>query len=280
MNREDMDVIASKLAAPFSGDQLDVRPGSKMGGTTALMLWYVDARAVAQRLTDVLTLGGWNFYVTPQNLASGAVVAHGRLHICFDMVAPPEADEYGYPAVTREDVGEADKEDEPYKSAVSDALKRCAVQFGVGAFLYSMPSFWWPLNSTGKAFAFTDELAKFKAKVSEDLDAVGGDPRLLDVDALTALIPQSAPSTAAAPRAAAATAAKVAPKARAAAPAAGAEDPITAGQLKYLLGDGQRSGLLDDLENAEEYLMNAAGVTDAHDLTKKQAIAIITELKG
>ena len=50
--------IAAALAAPFTGADLKSRPGR--GGMT---FTYADARAVAQRLDDVLGLAGWQFEV-------------------------------------------------------------------------------------------------------------------------------------------------------------------------------------------------------------------------
>lgn len=81
---------------------------------------YVDARAVAQRLDDVLTPAGWTFTWT--NLP-GTDIVHGRLDIG---------------GVIREDAGypNSERDEEPIKAAVSDALKRCAVLFGIGRHLY------------------------------------------------------------------------------------------------------------------------------------------------
>jgi hypothetical protein len=80
----------------------------------------VDARVVAQRLDDVLTPAGWQFTWTH---LPGENVVHGRLDI--DGTVREDA---GYP--------NSDNDDEPMKAAVSDALKRCAVLFGVGRHLY------------------------------------------------------------------------------------------------------------------------------------------------
>ena len=45
--------------------------------------------------------------------------------------------------VTREDIGEATEGDlGTLKAASSDALKRCAVHFGVGRYLYDLPLAW------------------------------------------------------------------------------------------------------------------------------------------
>jgi len=87
---------------------------------------YADARAVAQRLDDVLGLAGWQFEVKVADTA--AKVVHGTLIAVIDGVTTVRQD-FGYP--------NSAQDDEPYKSAASDALRRCAAQIGVGRSLYA-----------------------------------------------------------------------------------------------------------------------------------------------
>jgi hypothetical protein len=113
--------IAAALAAPFTGTDLKTRPGR--GGMT---FTYADARAVAQRLDDVLGLAGWQFEVKVAD--AQRFVVHGTLVAVIDGVTTVRQD-FGYP--------NSAQDDEPYKSAASDALRRCAAQIGVGRSLYS-----------------------------------------------------------------------------------------------------------------------------------------------
>jgi len=113
--------IAAALAAPFTGTDLKSRPGR--GGMT---FTYADARAVAQRLDDVLGLAGWQFEVKVADAATHVV--HGTLIAVIDGVTTVRQD-FGYP--------NSAQDDEPYKSAASDALRRCAAQIGVGRYLYA-----------------------------------------------------------------------------------------------------------------------------------------------
>ncbi len=113
--------IAIELEAPFSDKDLKHRPGR-----AGMTFTYVDARAVAQRLTDVLTIGGWQFKNKPIDLAKGVV--KGKLKILVEGVWMTHEDN-GYP--------NSAQDDEPLKSAASDALRRCAAQIGVGRSLYS-----------------------------------------------------------------------------------------------------------------------------------------------
>lgn len=113
--------IAAALAAPFTGTDLKQRPGR--GGMT---FTYADARAVAQRLDDVLGLAGWQFEVKVAD--AQRFVVHGTLIAVIDGVTTVRQD-FGYP--------NSAQDDEPLKSAASDALRRCAAQIGVGRSLYA-----------------------------------------------------------------------------------------------------------------------------------------------
>ena len=116
-----MSKIAAALAAPFEEKDLKHRPGR-----AGMTFTYADARAVAQRLDDVLGLTGWEFEVAVADAARGVV--KGTLHIVVDGKTVIHED-FGYPNSTQDD--------EPLKSAASDALRRCAAQIGVGRSLYS-----------------------------------------------------------------------------------------------------------------------------------------------
>lgn len=113
--------IAAALAAPFDAKDLKTRPGR-----AGMTFTYADARAVAQRLDDVLGLTGWQFEVDVADLARGVV--KGSLAIVVEGKTVIHED-FGYPNST--------SDDEPLKSAASDALRRCAAQIGVGRSLYS-----------------------------------------------------------------------------------------------------------------------------------------------
>lgn len=113
--------IAQALAAPFDAKDLKQRPGR-----AGLVFTYADARAVAQRLDDVLGIAGWQFEVKVADAARSVV--HGSLAVVIDGKTTVRQD-FGYP--------NSAQDDEPFKSAASDALRRCAAQIGVGRSLYS-----------------------------------------------------------------------------------------------------------------------------------------------
>jgi hypothetical protein len=113
--------IAAALLAPFEEKDLKHRPGR-----AGMTFTYADARAVAQRLDDVLGIEGWQFEV---KVADGARnVVHGSLAVVIGGKTTIRQD-FGYP--------NSAQDDEPLKSAASDALRRCAAQVGVGRSLYS-----------------------------------------------------------------------------------------------------------------------------------------------
>lgn len=113
--------IAQALLAPFEEKDLKHRPGR-----AGMTFTYADARAVAQRLDDVLGIECWQFEVKVADPARSVV--HGSLAVVI-----------GGKTVIRQDFGypNSAQDDEPLKSAASDALRRCAAQLGVGRSLYS-----------------------------------------------------------------------------------------------------------------------------------------------
>lgn len=124
----DWQTISAALRQPFNPADVDFRPQGKPGnGGNVQVVAYVDARTVMARLDEACGPGGWSFTYEPIVVANGQVqIAKGRLEI------------HG---VVREDVGEASNFD-PSKGCVSDTLKRVAVQFGVGRYLYDIERTW------------------------------------------------------------------------------------------------------------------------------------------
>ena len=133
--------VWDRLAEPFPEELVELRPGSAYGSHRGecqkrdcrdtrdaakhLQFRYATSRTVMDRLDDVLGPEGWDF--TWSEIVTGPLSVHGRLTARIGAVE-----------MVREDVGypNAEGDDEPLKGAVSDALKRCAVQLGVGRFLY------------------------------------------------------------------------------------------------------------------------------------------------
>ena len=134
MDRDQWEAISRALKAPFQEVEWRVQ-GKPSPNERAQVLAYIDARHVQERLDQVLGCENWTFKWEPAALANGAVlVAKGILTI------------HGIP---KEDIGDSGNF-EPNKSAVSDAMKRAAVQWGVGRYLYELPTVWVSLDEKGK----------------------------------------------------------------------------------------------------------------------------------
>ncbi|HZC04071.1 MAG TPA: Rad52/Rad22 family DNA repair protein [Ktedonobacterales bacterium] len=133
----DWRAFGAALAAPFAPEAVEWRIQGKGGAhQRAQLVAYISARDVAERLDEVVTPGGWSFDWTPLHLdAAGDVqTARGVLTI------------YG---VSKSDVGTGSNF-EASKGCVSDTLKRCAVLWGVGRYLYSLPQVWVTLDDKGR----------------------------------------------------------------------------------------------------------------------------------
>lgn len=151
--------IQEALAAPFQPEEIDFLPRTPQNGR-ALALPYIGARSVMQRLDAVVGPENWSFdfeVITPPGGVGTWV--KGRLTVL---------------GITKCDAGEGGDEEEPLKSAVSDALKRCAVHFGVGRYLYYLPKLWAPYDSTRRRFV---EVPRWPAGAIERALAVSaGEP--------------------------------------------------------------------------------------------------------
>lgn len=144
--------MAEQLSAPFEKIKWRARQviqSKKNKKYYGIMIAYIDARDVVSRLNEVASPLGWTFtwepvkigevnFVDPavetewkkspeKNVKKENYVVRGKLTI---------------QGVVKEDVGypnsDRDDDEQKLKSAVSDALKRCAVQFGIGSFLYDL----------------------------------------------------------------------------------------------------------------------------------------------
>lgn len=122
------------LAAPFPEDEIGFLPRGGSGGQAAAIP-YVGAKTVMNRLDFVVKPQNWSF--DWQAIGGDCKRIKGTLTVC---------------GVSKSDAGEANAEDEPLKSAVSDALKRCALHFGIGRYLRYIPAEWVPYDAAKRRF--------------------------------------------------------------------------------------------------------------------------------
>lgn len=109
-----------------------------------IALFYIDSREVQKRLDDVCGMDGWQNKETP--FEQGV--------ICELSIRVPSGE-----WITKTDGGEYTKVS-PIKGGCSDALKRAAVLFGIGRYLYYIPNQWYPLNEY-KQFETEPQLPKW-----------------------------------------------------------------------------------------------------------------------
>ena len=122
-----MEEAPNALAAPFDPSVVRFKP-AVVSGSRAKALSYVDARAIQDRLDEVMAVCGWQDDY--QCLADGSLVCRLRLRIGEDWIVKVDV---GGPS-EQPDGGDR------LKAAFSDALKRAAVKFGIGRYLYRLPS--------------------------------------------------------------------------------------------------------------------------------------------
>jgi hypothetical protein len=162
-----MHEVLKRLAEPFPSETVDWRAGAKTAdGTSALALAYIDARAVAARLDEVMGVHWQCEYQElraharnsdPDGDARRGKTRHSpsilvcRIGLSFDE---------GGSWIWRSD-GSGDSDYEPEKGALSGAFKRAAVKWGIGAYLYGFPSPWVRIKHRGQT-AVIDEAEKPK----------------------------------------------------------------------------------------------------------------------
>lgn len=119
--------IERALAAPYDVDMIRWRigkgPYERKGKYSAMLLAYIDARDVMERLDRILGNFGWQTEMT----------ATDKGVICKMGVYDGEFERW----VWKSD-GAQYTDFEAFKGGCSEALRRVAVQFGVGRYLYSL----------------------------------------------------------------------------------------------------------------------------------------------
>lgn len=137
------------LTAPFPADAVSWRVGStNRDKTKGMALAFIDARDVMDRLDAVCGPDGWQDRYPHAN---GKTVCEIDIW-CGDR---------GW--VTKSD-GAGDTDFEANKGALSDAFKRAAVRWGIGRYLYALPSPWVEVEPMGKSFKIKDsEVGKLTA---------------------------------------------------------------------------------------------------------------------
>lgn len=123
-----MDNLEEKLKRPFEVHEIEWRVqsgGLKNGKPWAMVLAYVTNRAIMDRLDEAFGVGGWKNEFAPTPSMDGVMCG----------ISIKIKDEW----VTKYD-GAANTDIEAVKGGLSSAMKRTAVQFGIGRYLYNLES--------------------------------------------------------------------------------------------------------------------------------------------
>jgi len=121
--------VADALSAPFEAKDIKFKP-KLVKNNRALAMAYIDARLIQDRLDGVLGVENWQD--TYNILPDGSVVCSLKLRL-------------GKRWITKTDVGSPSEQPDSgdrLKAAFSDALKRAAVKFGIGRYLYRLQAQW------------------------------------------------------------------------------------------------------------------------------------------
>lgn len=153
------------LSAPFAPEMISWRVGSTNADKTkGMALAFIDARDVMTRLDEVCGVGNWQ---CDYPHANGKTVC--RIGIDVSGGDPSKVERWVWKA---DGAGDSDVEAE--KGALSDAFKRAAVRWGIGRYLYGLPSPWVEIEQRGRSSIIKkDEYAKLEGmleKVTSDLE--------------------------------------------------------------------------------------------------------------
>lgn len=129
--------ILTKLAAPFHPSRIVWKPQAMTKDKTkAMAVPYADPRAYMNRLDEVCGMD-WAVSYTPW----------GDRIICHLTID----------GITRSSTGEADSDSERSEiagtAAESQAFKRACAMFGLGRYLYSLPTAWVEYDAANRAFS-------------------------------------------------------------------------------------------------------------------------------
>ncbi|MGL6075110.1 MAG: Rad52/Rad22 family DNA repair protein [Fimbriiglobus sp.] len=181
--------LSARLSAPFAIGEVKFKPQS-VKGNRAMALAYIDSRAIQDRLDEVVGVENWQDDY--ELLPDGSVVC--RLQIRVE-------DRW----ITKTDVGSPSEQPDGgdrLKAAFSDALKRAAVKYGIGRYLYRLPILWADYDPVKRQFVQPPQLPApalpKKAEPREKPTTLPGTGqelhrRLRDYDAKLAAQKQSAP---------------------------------------------------------------------------------------
>jgi len=134
-----------ELSAPFPASDISWRVGATNGDkSSGIALAYIDARDVMKRLDAVCGPVSWQ---------ARYPWSDGKRLVCE--IGIKIGDEWIWKAN-----GAGDTDVEAEKGAMSDAFKRAAVLWGIGQYLYDLPTTWVPLEAAGRSYKISDAIKR------------------------------------------------------------------------------------------------------------------------
>lgn len=132
--------LREELMKPFKDSELKHKVGAtNKEKTKGLALTYVDARAIQNRLDEVVGFENWR--VSYIEIEKG-YLATLEIRVNGEWVAKQDG---------------ADKTDfEPIKGGISSAFRRAASVWGIGRYLYDIESQWLPIKPKGNSYEFVN----------------------------------------------------------------------------------------------------------------------------
>jgi hypothetical protein len=137
----------SDLKKPFDPSDVEFRAGAtNRDKTSALALPYLTSRAVMDRLDEVCGPENWQDLYTSG--PDGGVLCGISIRV-------------GEAWITKFD-GAENSNIEAIKGGLSDAFKRAGVKWGIGRYLYSLPSIWVKAEPRGNSISIDEDEARKK----------------------------------------------------------------------------------------------------------------------
>jgi hypothetical protein len=131
----------SKLKKPFPASDIEWRVGSTNGDkTSGMALAYITNRAIMDRLDGVCG---------PENWRNEFVQWRGDSQLCG--ISIKVNDEW----ITKWD-GADNSKTEATKGGLSDAMKRAGYQWGIGRYLYHLPTVWARIEPRGRSYVLSE----------------------------------------------------------------------------------------------------------------------------
>lgn len=157
--------LKEQLEKPFLDDELEFRVGATNSDKTkGLALAYIQARAIQNRLDEVVGIENWRVSYKEIN---GGFLAKLELKINNEWIAKEDgANVTDYEAI---------------KGGISSAFKRAASVWGIGRYLYEIESQWLPIEQKGKAYIFK-EIPKLNNKDQENNNNTSKEERAKNIE--------------------------------------------------------------------------------------------------